>query len=204
MERYPSWQPFIMPKIVMPKMTLEVLHDSRKQHVQRTATRSRRDWPLDSCVQSNQLDNTAWRFAEGYASESSCLSISSVPNEKNLGKLTAVVIPIFLMRRLFLALLSSSLGWVLVLQMPAFATDISLNKLGEFSALSASGVELAQQYPSSPELNCSLEEREAALSRFGCSCSTCISAVKQLRERSPLQPLLLDMVQNQQGFPHPH
>ena len=107
------------------------------------------------------------------------------------------------MRRLCLALLSSSLGWALVFQIPAFATDIS-HGVADFSALSTSGVDLAQEYSSSPELHCSLEEREAALSRFGCSCGTCVSAVKQLRDRSPLQPPLLYVVQIQRGSLHPH
>ena len=108
------------------------------------------------------------------------------------------------MRRLYLALFSSSLGWALVLQIPAFATDISYG-VAEFSALSTSGVVLAQEYPSSPELNCSLEEREAALSRFGCSCGTCVSAVKQLRGQAPLRQLLFGVRNNQQDYsPHPH
>ena len=126
-----------------------------------------------------------------------------VPAMKNLDKIAPVVVSFFsIMRRLSLALLSSSLGWVL-LHTPAFASDASRGVV-EFSSLSASGAVLAQEDPSSPALSCSIEEQEAALSRFGCSCSTCISAVKQVRDGSPLQPQLLDMVRHHQGPLHTH
>ena len=107
------------------------------------------------------------------------------------------------MRRLALFLLSSSISWALIFQIPVFATDF-VQYAAQISVPSTSEAVLSQDYLPSSELSCSLEEREAALSRFGCSCSTCISAAKQLQGQPLLQPLLVDLVRNQQGSLHPH
>lgn len=107
------------------------------------------------------------------------------------------------MRKIYLALLSSSFGWVLAFQVPAFAVDANQGG-AKFSNLSTSHLEFAQVDPSSPNFNCSQEEREDALSKFGCSCSTCISAVQQLRGQAPLRQLLFRAGQNWQDSAHPH
>ncbi|MEM9154055.1 MAG: hypothetical protein AAGB13_03315 [Cyanobacteria bacterium P01_F01_bin.33] len=58
--------------------------------------------------------------------------------------------------------------------------------------------------PSPSDLTCSPAEREDALSRFGCGCSTCVSAVKQLRGQAPLRQLLFGVGQNWQSSAHSH
>ena len=106
------------------------------------------------------------------------------------------------MRRLYLTLLSGSLGWALAFQIPVSAVDVS-QKGAEFPALSASGLELSQGEPVTSDLSCSAEEREDALSRFGCSCTACVSAVRQLRGQTPLRQLLLEARHPHQNYsPH--
>ncbi|MEM9155087.1 MAG: hypothetical protein AAGB13_08620 [Cyanobacteria bacterium P01_F01_bin.33] len=75
----------------------------------------------------------------------------------------------------------------------------------ELSERSGSYLELTYvDDPTSPDLQCSLEEREDALSRFGCSCSTCVGTVQQLRGQAPLRQLLFGVGQSWQDSVHPH
>jgi hypothetical protein len=48
-------------------------------------------------------------------------------------------------------------------------------------------------------LNFSLEESDAAIARFGCDCTTCISSVRQLRGQAPLRQLLQGEGQGQRN-----
>lgn len=107
------------------------------------------------------------------------------------------------MRKFYLVLLSSSFGWALAFPIPSLSVDTSQGG-EEFSNLSTSRIDFAQDYATSPHLNCSLEEREDALSKFGCSCSTCITAVKQLRGQASLRQLVFGVGQNFHDPTHPH
>ena len=104
------------------------------------------------------------------------------------------------MRNVYLALLGSSLG-ALAFQTPTLALDANLD-ISEFSNISTSGAEFTQVSSFDAYLNCSQEEREDALSRFGCGCTSCVSAVKELRGQAPLRQLMFG--EEQQIATHPH
>ncbi len=127
----------------------------------------------------------------------------SVPDETNLDKMASVVFSAWSMRKCYLVLLSGSFGWALAFPSPTLSVDAS-QRGEEFSNLSASRIDFAQDYPASPDLSCSLEEREDALSNFGCSCTTCISAVKQLRGQASLRQQVFGVGQNLHDPTHPH
>ncbi|MEO1131386.1 MAG: hypothetical protein AAFX40_01625 [Cyanobacteria bacterium J06639_1] len=106
------------------------------------------------------------------------------------------------MRILFWVLLSSSFGWAIAFQVPTLAVDAAQGST-ELSERSGSRVGFAEVDAASSDVLCSVEDREDALSRFGCSCSTCVSTVQQLRGQAPLRQLLFGG-QNMQNSAHPH
>lgn len=152
-------------------------------------------------LRKNQRDRPAWQLAERYIP--ACNSRSDVPPPRKTWISWLRGVFGVSMRILYWVLLSSSFGWAVAFQVPALAVDAAQGGV-ELSERSGSQVELARVNSASPDLLCSPEDREDALSKFGCSCTTCVSTVQQLRGQAPLRQLLFGGGQNWPDSAHPH